>query len=92
MTKVFSGLKDQNILKNYRGATTKGSPHAEFVTSLECFISNGERTIRFTIFDETTTIKESDFDKYLSTRDMPQVCNFLKDHRVVIGNAFNNIK
>jgi hypothetical protein len=44
------------------------------------------------MFDETTTIKESNFDKYLSTRDIPQVCDFLRDHRVVIGNAFNNIK
>jgi len=93
MTKVFSGLKDQNILRNYRGSTvTKDSPYAEFVTSLECFTSSGKRTIRFTIFDETTTIKESDFDKYLSERDIPQVCDFLRDHRVVIGNAFNNIK
>lgn len=91
MTKVFSGLRDQNILKNYRGAVTKGSPHADFVTSLECRISNGKRSIRFTIFDETTTIKESDFNKYLSTRDIPQVCDFLRDHRVVIDDAFNNL-
>jgi hypothetical protein len=60
--------------------------------SLECFISGEKRSISFTMFDETTTIKESNFDKYLSRRDIPQVCDFLRDHRVVIGNAFNNIK
>jgi hypothetical protein len=91
MTKVFSGLRDQNILNNYRGVT-KGSPQSDLITSLECLISGEKRSIRFTMFDETTTIKESNFDKYLSTRDIPQVCDFLRDHRVVIGNAFNNIK
>ena len=72
MTKVFSGLKDQNILNNYRGVT-KGSPQSDLITSLECFINREKRNIRFTMFDETTTIKESDFDKYLSRRDIPQV-------------------
>jgi hypothetical protein len=91
MTKVFSGLGDQNILKSYRGVI-KGSPQSDLITSLECFISGEKRSVRFTMFDETTTIKESNFDRYLSARDIPQVCDFLRDHRVVIGNAFNNLK
>jgi len=90
MALVFNGLRDQNILKNYRGVT-KGSTQSDFITSLEYRISSGKRSIRFTMFGETTTIKESDFDKYISTRDIPQVCDFLRDHRAVINNAFNNL-